>query len=112
MHAAAEGHLLVRGAERGVPFWLLDYNCFLHPSSQTFQISDTNDIIQVNEVAIAQTQREKVEVGSADSWTCALTIPFGITPSELPGCKIIAVAYELAVSIRKAELLDGRAGLG
>ena len=54
---------------------------------------------QVNEVVIASTKRDKVDAGSEESWTSGMTVPLGITPSELPGCQIIGVEYEIAVSI-------------
>ena len=68
---------------------------------RTFLILSFLPSRQVNEVVIAKTKRGKVEPGSEDSWTRGITIPFGITPSELPGCKIIGVEYEIAVSIRQ-----------
>ena len=44
-------------------------------------------------------KRPKVQAGSEESWMGGMTIPFGITPSALPGCNIIGVEYEIAVSI-------------
>ena len=49
-----------------------------------------------------------MDAGSEDSWTCGMTIPFGITPSELPGCKIIGVEYEIAVSIKQVLVVVDR----